>query len=122
MSEQIRYQNHPPMFRNHPIWFIFSLALIAAFGLGLLILVAWYVKSKSEKLTITETELKYEKGILSKSRSELRLTNIRSTRVNQSFFQRILGTGDILIFTAGDSPEVTAKGLPNPHKVRELVN
>ncbi len=121
MSEEIRYENHPPMFRNHPIGFILSILLIPAFGVGLLILLVWYVKSKSEKLTITETELKYERGILSKSRNELRLANVRSTRVNQSLFQRMFGTGDVDIFTAGDNPEVTVKGFPDPNMIRELI-
>jgi uncharacterized membrane protein YdbT with pleckstrin-like domain len=118
--EAIRYQSNPPMFRNHPFGFILSLILIPA-GIGILILAYWYVVTKTSKLTITETELKYETGLLSKTHRELRLTSIRSTRVYQSFFQRIFGTGDVEIFTAGDTPEIVAKGMPDPAQVRELL-
>jgi uncharacterized membrane protein YdbT with pleckstrin-like domain len=43
-------------------------------------------------------------------------------RVNQSLFQRIFGTGDVEIFTAGDDPEITAKGMPDPNEIRELIS
>ncbi|HUV32685.1 MAG TPA: PH domain-containing protein [Devosiaceae bacterium] len=119
--ETIRYQAHPPMFRNRPVLFVLSVLLIAAFGLGLLILMWWFVVSRSQTLTITDDELRYEQGILSKARSELRLTSIRSVRVNQTLGQRIFGTGDVEIFTAGDMPEVTLQGMPEPNRIRELT-
>jgi len=109
------------MFRNNPLAFVLSVLLVAV-AVGIIILMVWYVKTRSELLTITTEDLRYEKGILSKSRSELRLTSIRSVRVHQTFAQRIFGTGDIYIFTAGDAPEVTVKGIPDPNEVRELIN
>jgi uncharacterized membrane protein YdbT with pleckstrin-like domain len=118
----VLYQSNPPMFRNNPVWFILSVLLVPVFGIGLVILLVWYIATKAQTLTVTDQDLLYERGILSKSRSELRLSSIRSVRVNQTLFQRIFGTGDIEIFTAGDSPEVTAKGMPDPNRVRELVS
>ena len=103
LEQEILYEAHPPMFRNHPVGFVLSIVLIAA-AIGIIILLYWYVKSRSEKLTITTGDLMFEKGILSKSRSELRLASIRSVRVNQNLFQRMFGTGDIDIFTAGEPP------------------
>ncbi|MGH8543836.1 MAG: PH domain-containing protein [Gammaproteobacteria bacterium] len=117
----VLYQSNPPMFRNNPFGFVISVLLIPVFGIGILILLVWYISTKAQSLTVTSQDLLYEKGILSKSRSELRLTSIRSVRVHQTLFQRMFGTGDIEIFTAGDTPEVTAKGMPDPNKVRELV-
>jgi uncharacterized membrane protein YdbT with pleckstrin-like domain len=121
MADEILYEAHPPMFRNNPLGFVLSVLLIPV-AVGILILLFWYVKSRSEKLTITAEDLRYEKGILSKARSELRLTGIRSVRVNQSLFQRMFGTGDIEIFTAGDAPEVILKGMPDPNEIREIIS
>lgn len=120
MPEQILYQAHPPMFRNHPIGFILSILLIAV-GVGIVILIVWYVKTSTDRLTITSDELRFESGILSKTHNELKLSSIRSVRVYQSLFQRIFGTGDVQIFTAGDEPEVTLKGMPEPHRIREIT-
>lgn len=121
MEDEILYEAHPPMFRNNPVGFVLSVALIAA-AVGILILLVWYVKTRSEKLTITREDLRYERGILSKSRSEVRLTGIRSVTVHQSLFQRMFGTGDIEIYTAGDRPEIIAKGIPDPNEVREIIS
>lgn len=121
MADEVLYEAHPPMFRNNPLGFVLSVLLIPV-AVGILILLFWYVKSRSEKLTITVEDLRYEKGILSKARSELRLSGIRSVRVNQSLFQRMFGTGDIEVFTAGDVPEVTLKGMPDPNEIREIIS
>ncbi len=120
MPERILYRAHPPMFRNNPFGFIVSMLLIGAV-VGILILFVWYVRTRSERLTITPEKLRYERGFLAKTRSEVRLSAIRSIRVRQSLFQRLFGTGDIDVFTAGDLPEIAVKGLPDPHEVRELL-
>jgi len=117
----ILYSENPVMFKNNPIGFIVAVLLIAAFGLGLLILLAWYIKTKALKLTVTENEIVLEKGLLSKEHSEINIDSIRTIRVKQSFFNRIFGVGTIEIFTAGDNPELVAVGMPEPNRVRELV-
>ncbi len=117
----VKYSENPVMFRNNPIGFLFAVLLIAAFGLGILILLWWFVQCKSTKLTVSDNEILFEKGILSKERSEVNISSIRTIRVKQSFFNRIFGVGTVEIYTAGDSAEFVAKGLPDPNKVRELV-
>jgi len=117
----VKYSENPVMFRNNPIGFLFAVLLIAAFGLGILILLWWFVQCKSTKLTVSDNEILFEKGILSKERTEVNISSIRTIRVKQSFFNRIFGVGTVEIYTAGDSAEFVAKGLPDPNKVRELV-
>lgn len=115
------YSAHPVMFKNNPIGFIVTLLLIPVFGIGLLILLVWHLKNKASKLVVYKDEILFEKGLLSKERSEISIKSVRSIKVKQSFFNRIFGVGTIEIFTAGDSPEITASGLPDPNKIRELV-
>lgn len=116
------YKAHPAMFRAHPFWFILFVLLIAAFGIGLLILLYWYVKTRATALTVSDHELLYEQGILSKERLAVSLRHVRSVQVNQSFVNRILGVGEIEIKTAGDEPEFTVTDLPDPHRVREAIS
>lgn len=122
MAATVIYQAHPAMFRAHPFWFILFVLLIAAFGLGLLILLYWYVKTRATALTVTEHELLYEKGILSKERLSVSLRHVRSVQVNQSFINRILGVGTVEIATAGDEPEFTVTDMPDPHEIREAIS
>ena len=114
------YSENPVMFKNNPIGFIVALLLVPV-GIGLLILLAWRLQNKASKLSISQNEILYEKGLLSKERSEVNIDSIRTTKIKQSFFDRIFGVGSIEIYTSGDSPEIVAKGMPDPNKVRELI-
>jgi len=115
------YSEHPVMFKNNPLGFIITLILIPALGLGLLIFLVWHLKNKASKLIVTDKEVLFEKGLLSKERSEVNISSIRTVKIKQSFFNRIFGTGTIELYTAGDSPEIVAAGMPDPNKIRELV-
>jgi uncharacterized membrane protein YdbT with pleckstrin-like domain len=115
------YSEHPVMFKNNPLGFILCLILIPVGGLGLLILLTWHLKNKASKLSVSDNEILFEKGLLSKERSEVNLSSVRTTKVKQSFFNRIFGVGTIEIYTAGDSPEIIASGMPDPNKIRELI-
>lgn len=109
------------MFKNNPFGFILSLILVPAFGLGLIIFLVWYLRCMSSKLSVTDSEILFEQGLLSKDRSEISFSSIRTIKVKQSFFNRIFGTGTIELYTAGDSPEIVAKGMPDPNRIRDLI-
>src|SRR3990172_3305158 len=121
MTETVIYEAHPAMFRAHPFWFILAVLLIAAFGIGILILIYWYVQTRATALTVTDSDLLYERGILSKERTSVSLRHVRSVNVMQSFVNRILGVGTIQISTAGDEPEFTIADMPDPHVIREAI-
>ena len=89
---------------------------------GLLFLLYWYIKTRATSLTVSEHDLMYERGILSKDRLAVSLRHVRSVEVKQSFVNRILGVGTIEVSTAGDEPEFTVRDLPDPHEVREAIS
>ena len=121
MAAAVVYEAHPAMFRAHPFWFILSVLLILAFGIGILILLYWYIKTRATALTVTDNELMYERGILSKDRTSVSLRHVRSVHVTQGFVNRILGVGTIQISTAGDEPEFTIADMPDPQVIREAI-
>ena len=84
-------------------------------------LLIWYIKIKGTKLSITENDILLEKGLLSKERLEISIDKVRTISVKQTFLDRIFGVGEIAVFTAGDLPEITEKGLPDPNKIREII-
>jgi len=114
------YSAHPVMFKSKPFGFILALLLVPV-GIGLIIFLVWYIRNKSSKLTVTDKEILFEQGLLSKDRSELSISSIRTVKVKQTVFNRMFGTGTVEIYTAGDSPEIVAVGLPDANKIRELV-
>lgn len=118
MSEQ--YAEHPAMFRNKPFGFILALLLVPL-GIGILILLYWYLQCKSTRLEINGNEIVLEQGLLSKERTELNISSIRTVKINQSLMNRLFGVGTLSIYTAGDNAEVQASGMPRPEVFRELV-
>lgn len=100
--------------------------LVSVFGMvvgavALLVLLGWYAKTKIDHLVIKEDELVWTHGLLSKQYTEIHMSKVRTVRVAQSLMQRIMGAGDIAVFTSGDEPEVVIRGLPYPDRVREIV-
>lgn len=116
----VKFSAHPAMFKARPFSFILSL-LLCAVGIGFIILMVWYVKCKATKLAIVDHEVVLERGLLSKERIELSLSSVRSVRVYQSFLNRLTGVGRITLYTAGDQPEFTVDGIPEPNRFRELT-
>ena len=119
-APQPRCTAHPAMFRNRPFSFALSVLLIPV-AVGILILMVWYLKCRSVKLSFVGNDLVLETGLLSKDHTELNVDSIRTMKVSQSFLNRICGVGTIEVFTAGDEPEMRVAGLPRPHDLRDLV-
>jgi len=115
------YETSPPMFRNSPLKFIVYTLLIPVFGLGLFLLLWWYINNKNKLLSIEGDLMKWQEGIFNKTFIDLSTDDIRTVKIKQSFFQRMFGTGDLDIYTAGDSPEAVLMGLQDPHEIKSLL-
>lgn len=115
------YDSNPAMFKNNPLGFVAAVILIAAFGLGILILLYWYIKTRSVRLTITGDTMHLSRGILSKDQVDIDVREISTIRVHQRFWQRVFGVGRIEVYTSGDIPEFTLDGMPDPAFVRDHV-
>ena len=119
MSE-ILYEANPSMIRMYPFGTVVAILLIPL-GIGILILLWWWLSTKADKLTIKTDEIVWEHGLISKQYTELAMQSLRSVRVKQSLLQRMLSAGDVEIYTAGDDPELVIRGLPEPDRIREHI-
>ncbi|WP_026379037.1 PH domain-containing protein [Afifella pfennigii] len=120
MSAAPLYRAHPSMFRSSPLLFLVCVVTIPV-GVGLIALLLWWVKTRTEVLTITDEEVQYRVGLFSKAVRELRRSSIRSVSIDQSLFDRIFGAAKVTIYSAGDEPEIVVHGLPDPARLRELL-
>ena len=122
-GRKVLYHSHPRMFRERPGQFLLYVLLIPALGFGLYLLVRWWIKNYSTRLEITESVVIYIQGIFNTKRTEVRMSDIRTVHIEQSFKERILRTGSIMISSAGsDGYEVEIHGMPNPSKIRRLID
>lgn len=121
-GERVLYQAHPAMFRNHPLGFVLSL-ILAPVGVGLVILLVWWLQVKGTSLTVTDRRVSMRTGILSKNLNDIFHTDIRNIRISQTLFQRLLNTGTVGISSSGQSGiEIEVAGLPNPEQIKAHID
>ena len=122
-EEVVLYVTHPAMFRNHPVYFILCVLLIALFGIGLVMLLVWWVQVLGTTLTVTNEQTTLRKGILSKYTNDVFHNNVRNIQVRQSFLQRIFNVGWVGISSAGQSGlEIEINGILDPERVKEIID
>lgn len=122
MAETTIYSEHPSMFRNNPLGFILTIILCFV-GVGLIILLVWWFKSRATLLTVTDERTILRKGIFSKSINEVWHQDVRNVQLNQSFWQRIFGTGTLQVSSAGQADvEIRIVGIPDPDEVKKVID
>lgn len=117
MTERWTYDEHPAMFRSNPLLYgLLLISIVGILGIGI-----WWIISRGERLAVNEREVLLERGLLSRQRTQLTITSVRSVRISQTMFQRLFDVGDIEIFSAGDYAEIAVRAMPRPNEVRALI-
>jgi len=106
----------PPPAAFDQRWIGYGLIVI-----GVLPLLRWWLQALFDHLEIRPNEIIWTHGLLNKNYTETNMSSIRTVRVHQSLFQRIVGAGDLVIYTTGDDPELAIRGLPRPNEIREHI-
>jgi membrane protein YdbS with pleckstrin-like domain len=102
--------------------FVFAGIFWWLFFIPVLVAIYSYLITRSMQMTITTERLRLEWGILSKNLEEIELYRVRDTSVNQSFVERILKLGTVIVHTADQTaPIVRLRAIPDPRGVREMV-
>lgn len=80
------------------------------------------IRRQSTKLVISGDKLRYEAGFLSKSTRTISLAKVQDVSVHQTLGQRMTGTGDLSIETAGESSRLTVRSIDDPQKVADEIH
>ena len=89
---------------------------------ALLLLVAIrHVRRRATCLDVEGDRLRYEAGLCSKTSRILELSKVQDVRVDQTFGQRIIGTGDLSVETAGGSSRIVMPSIDRPKEVAEHI-
>ena len=101
---------------------------IAAFMLftlvwgGLVALFAWVIVS-CNVLKITSRRCILQKGILSRSTSEVRHVDVRNIQVKQGIIERLVNVGTLKVSSAAQSGfEIDIYGIPDPYHARDIID
>jgi hypothetical protein len=121
-EDKVEYEENPPMFRNHPFYFVISLGLCFV-GIGFVIFLYWAIKKYSYKLTVSKYKTSFRTGVFSKKTSEVFHSDVKNIQVEQSFIQRLLNTGTIKISSAGQNDfEIEIQGMPRPYEIKGIID
>ncbi|TNE36530.1 MAG: PH domain-containing protein [Alphaproteobacteria bacterium] len=122
-GSRVLYSSHPRMFREAPLRFLMYLLLVPVLGYGLYLLGRWWIQSYSTRMQITETVVIFIQGILNVRRTEVRMSDIRTVHIEQTFWERLFNVGSVMISSAGsDGYEIDIRAMPNPGKIRRLID
>ena len=93
-----------------------------ALGIGAIALVArglirWFTTLH----IVTNERVIYRRGLIAKHGKEIPLEVINDVAFSQSVFERIFGTGDLLIESAGTHGQSRYRDIPDPEGVQSLI-
>jgi uncharacterized membrane protein YdbT with pleckstrin-like domain len=92
--------------------------LIAAW---FVIVIAGFIRWWTTQHVITNERLIHRTGLVAKAGKEIPLEVINDVTSSQSMFERVFGTGNLLIESAGTHGQSRYSDIPNPERVQSLI-
>ena len=80
-----------------------------------------HVRRASELLTIADGRLRYESGLAAKTTRTMELEKIQDVRVDQTLAQRLFGTGDLTLETAGETSQLRMPCVDRPRETADRI-
>lgn len=115
-AERIEWSGTPSQWQN--LW-AFVLCV-------LLIPIPWaiwrWLVTRTTRYTLTDQRLKSTHGVFNRVTDDLELYRVKDTRFQQSFWQRMVGIGNIVLSTSdATTPEVVLADIRGADAVRETI-
>jgi membrane protein YdbS with pleckstrin-like domain len=99
-----------------PPWAYLALAVVV-----LLLIIGGVIRWANTLHVITNERLIYRAGFIAKRGTEIPLEVIQNVAFGQTILERIFGTGDLMIESAGTHGQTRYKDIPNPEGVQSLI-
>jgi uncharacterized membrane protein YdbT with pleckstrin-like domain len=135
----------------HPHWWYFAqvaLALVASIVVGILVLVfldgdvetvltwvaiiaialsviwliARYMKWATTNFVVTNDRVIFRSGVIAKSGIEIPLDRVNNVIFGQSLFERLIGAGDLIIESGGETGQQRFTDIRSPDRVQKLIH
>jgi uncharacterized membrane protein YdbT with pleckstrin-like domain len=96
-----------------------------AAAVALVVTIVWaslrVARRQTTEFVVTTARLVYRSGIVAKHGKEIPLERINDISFNQSVFERLIGTGDLSIESAGAQSRETFADIPAPSRVQNEI-
>ncbi|MFC4439653.1 MULTISPECIES: PH domain-containing protein [Natrialbaceae] len=82
-----------------------------------------YIFWRNTRYVITSAELYKKRGVVSRDVTQFRLDRVQNTTLEQDAIGRLLGYGDLTVYTAGSGdPELTFERTPRPERAGSALS
>ena len=104
-------------------WFESSLGWVAIvlIVVSVIWLVIRYMKWATTNFVVTSDRVIFRTGMFAKSGIEIPLDRVNNVIYGQSFFERVIGAGDLLIESGGETGQQRFTDIRHPDRVQKLI-
>ncbi len=119
MEEKLIFKGSPPQIINFG-FYILCVILLPVLGLGLIMFLIRFLKTKFTKYEVTEERIIEQTGVLSRKTNETELYRVKDIQLEEPFFLRMFGFSTILLITSDrSSPIIKLHGVKNGNELRK---
>lgn len=93
----------------------------ALLGLAALWLAVTYVRWVTTNFVLTSDRLIWRTGVFTKQGIDIPLERVNNITSNQPFFERLLGSGDLVIESAGEGGQQSFSDIARPGRVQNAI-
>lgn len=109
-------------FLRHVEGFIWKLVALGVVVVGWAITAGMdFLRWRTTEYVLTSDRLIVREGIIAKSGREIPLENINDISFHQSVFERMVGSGSLVVESAGEQGQEPFKSIPKPHLVQNEI-
>src|SRR5580700_4125848 len=105
-------------FKYEPDWPAWAPAILL---IVLLPPIRMHLKRRLITLRLHDEHLTLETGFLSRTRRTVDMAKIQDVTVRQSLGQRLLGVGDLMLESAGESGRMAVANLDSPRDIADVI-
>lgn len=98
-----------------------SFALLAVLAVAVGFLLVRYVRWTTTNFVVTTQRLIHREGVIAKNGIEIPLDRVQTIRFHQTLFERMIGAGDLLIESAGETGQNTFGDIRRPNVVQNVI-
>lgn len=96
-------------------------AIVGILAAWFVVVIAGFIRWWTTQHVITNERLIHRTGLIAKAGKEIPLEVINDVTFTQSMFERLFGTGDLLIESAGTHGQSRYSDIPDPERVQSLI-
>jgi uncharacterized membrane protein YdbT with pleckstrin-like domain len=97
------------------------LGVAALVALAIVWLIARWTRWSTTHFVVTSERLIHRSGVIAKQGMEVPLDRVHNIAFSQSAFERLTGSGDLLIESGGESGQQHFKDIPRPSRVQQEI-